>query len=483
MMSLTPTPLPQAEPQSLNVPELLQHINTLDAQVRYLHDRLETAAQVSHAAAIPIAPSPPVPSQAAPHSSHPHDSSRAEHLPTTILSKLLSRPSQFHGKHGQEVYDWLSELDILFENIGSVTDRQKMTFAVQCLRGEALHWWVAREKEVELSHARVAYMPASRESILPIEPEKFHPTRTLTTWMEFKQVFVEYFCPRGASEAARMQLHNLRQGQFGSLAAYCDRFETIARRIATSPGQDISDELIATFKAGVSNPIIRLHLTTAAPHSLFEATRYAMQAESDLRSSSVSMSNFRESRTGTQHAANNHSRYGGRWNQSFPHRARTGYGYGDHASTSSQRETRDTSTPMDLSAAVDDSAVGQDETGWELDSTGDKPDEEEKSPEPAPESPGDVSSSSSSEGESQSVNFVSRNSRLGGRNSNRGNAYGDRTRPFGRNQLPGKQQFLRINPCWNCGKPGHFMVDCPFQRSALIPSLTPNMSKPSSKNP
>jgi hypothetical protein len=57
---------------------------------------------------------------------------------TEVLGKLLNKPSQFHGEHGNRVYDWLSELDILFDNVGTTSDLEKITFARQCLRDEAL---------------------------------------------------------------------------------------------------------------------------------------------------------------------------------------------------------------------------------------------------------------------------------------------------------------------------------------------------------
>jgi len=131
-MSITPNP---PQPQMVDLQALMAHLNRMDAQMHHLHEQLQANA----ATAIPIAPSP-VPLQPPQHQSphaismHPYAPPKTpqEHAPSFVFSRLVSKPSQFYGKHGQEVYDWLSELDNLFKTAKTATDEDKLTFAVQC---------------------------------------------------------------------------------------------------------------------------------------------------------------------------------------------------------------------------------------------------------------------------------------------------------------------------------------------------------------
>jgi hypothetical protein len=190
------------------------------------------------------------------------------------LTRLLSKPSQFNGEHGDHVFDWINELNVLFENCdASVSEERKVVFAKQQLRGEALRWWIslehdARRRDASLANASDAPKP-------------------VTTWAEFKAALLDYFSPRGASEEARFQLHELRQYQFRSLTAYIEAFEKTARRIEVPPGHSIDEELVGDFKHGLSDGYVRLFLTSNHPKTLLQATRLALQAESDLRVSGV----------------------------------------------------------------------------------------------------------------------------------------------------------------------------------------------------
>jgi hypothetical protein len=176
------------------------------------------------------------------------------------LNRLLSKPSVFHGEHGNRVIDWINEFDVLFENCDPhMPESRKITFAKQFLRDEALRWWISREQDVQ------------RARVNP-EAAQLLDTPAITTWSQFKVALKDYFSPRGASEAARNELHRLRQQQFRSLAAYADRFEATSRRIDVPPGHSIDEELVATFKAGLSDGQIRLVLTNKQPRSLFQAT-------------------------------------------------------------------------------------------------------------------------------------------------------------------------------------------------------------------
>jgi hypothetical protein len=445
-------------------------------QLQHVNQRLDTvtheAASSSSAASYP----PSHPSGRAGLTS----TTGRERSATEVLGKLLNKPSQFHGEHGNRVYDWLSELDILFDNVGTASDHEKITFARQCLRNEALRWWIAREQEVVHSQQRIAFAQQSAMLTLPTEQKEMHQTKPIITWLEFKQAFVDYFCPRGASETARNQLHTLRQSQFRQLAEYCDRFEQVARRISVAPGHDINEELIATFKNGLSDGRIRLHLTTSHPGSLFEATRQAIQAEGDLRVSNygardhsrvvgtnkqMSFSHYRSQ----GYPMNQHNNHGyQRWNHSYTARAHPP----SNASTGG-----DTSTPMDLSVVEAD----RDAT-WDIsvqedrdDTTDEEPDSTEGAT-PTFSDPGEDQSDTSG----TEVNFVTRERRPSDRPM-RWKRTGERPRFDPSRANRAKQEFLTKNVCWNCGKPGHLLIDCPYQKGRAAIAAAVNESKPLSK--
>jgi len=256
------------------------------------------------------------------------------------LNRLLSKPSVFHGEHGNRVLDWINEFDILFENCDPhMPESRKITFAKQFLRDEALRWWIAREQDVHRANA------GSGAASLLLD------TPAVDTWSQFKVVLRDYFSPRGASETARNELHRLRQQQFRSLAAYADCFEATSRRIEVPPGHSIDEELVATFKAGLSDGQIRLFLTNKQPRSLYQATQLAMQAESDLRVSGFHSGQGRFGSVGrgpNAYASHRYDRgyYGTRTPKSFP---RAGFASSFHAPSQSSERSSHSSTPMDLS--------------------------------------------------------------------------------------------------------------------------------------
>lgn len=495
-----PTPLPLTTSPShppttvIDAQALQNYLSELQSnisnQLRSVNERLDAVTNAPHhvvsSSQHDPSSSPPVPSHSPPSipSSHPMVSVNRESSASITLRKLLSKPSHFHGEHGNRVYDWLSELDITFDNIGTATEHQKITFARQCLRDEALRWWIAREQEVVHSRQRIVLAQLGGHDS---EKNDVHQTKEITSWSEFKQVFVDYFCPRGASEAARNQLHSLRQSQFRNLASYCDRFETVARRITTTPGHDITEELIATFKVGLSDGRIRLHLTTGHPSSLFEATRQAMQAESDLNVSNIGVrdNHGRTQYNGTNrfHNVSRHiPRTNGSWNHGSSLHRYSSAPNSFHQRTSApspMNSNRDTSVPMELGIVDAD-----EEEPWEVDlsSPSDSANNEETPLDPTLSTEDDRTSvgytSGPGEDRDQQVNFVTRERRPSDRpwRSNRSGEY-DRSRVSNSGSM--KQQLAQKNNCWNCGKIGHFLIDCPYQKVNSADSLSSSTtSKP-----
>jgi hypothetical protein len=451
----------QAQP-TVDVNALQDYLHAMQTQFTQQLQRLEQQQQqlasnvgvMSHRVNPSPSPPPPPPahSPSGRHTSHSGFHRSETESISQALTKLLHRPSQFHGEHGHRVYDWLAELDHTFENLdphGAMTEKQKITFARQCLLDEALRWWIAREHDVKLSQQRLLL-----EQSGAVTPH-FHPVREITTWSEFKQAMIEYFCPRGASEAARNQLHSLQQSQFRDLASYCDRFETIARRITTVPGQDITEELLATFKNGLSNGQIRLHLTTNHPSSLFEATRLAMQAESDLRLANYGVPNKhpRSFRHGATHFRKSFHRSSNEWQRPSSYSRPPSSEYSTQSTwTSTNRGGEDTSAPMELGVIKDhdDSVRSDSEIASPMGSDHSSPNptnDEDRSE--------DIKSDRDTASPTDEINFVSRQRRPSDRPSF--------FRPVSKSQSS-KQQFLKRYDCYNCGKPGHFLINCPFKK-------------------
>jgi hypothetical protein len=138
---------------------------------------------------------------------------------------------------------------------------------------------------------------------------------------------------------------------------------------------------------------------------------------------------------------------------------------------------RDTSVPMELGMVDAD-----EEESWEVDlsSPSDSADHEEIPVDPTLLTEDDPTSTgyTSSEDREQQVNFVTRERRPSDRpwRSNRSSEY-DRGRVSNSGSM--KQQLAQKNNCWNCGKVGHFLINCPYQKVNSANTFPPGpISKP-----
>ena len=372
------------------------------------------------------------------------------------LNRLLSKPSVFHGEHGNRVLDWINEFDILFENCDPhMPEARKITFAKQFLRDEALRWWMAREQDVHRASAASGPVP------IPLD------TSAVDTWSQFKAVLRDYFSPRGASEAARNELHRLRQQQFRSLAAYADSFEAISRRIEVPPGHSIDEELVATFKAGLSDGQIRLFLTNKQPRSLYQATQFALQAESDLRVSGFHSGTGRFGSAGRGPNAFASHRYDRGYYGAPKFFPRSGFASDRpfHAPSQLSSERPSHSTPMDLSLL----SAAPESRDSESDSEVARHDPEgDEAPASEPESNGEFEEMSVAPPDSCNVVQAESVEELA-------------CQRCGCHVLRVQQNRLRPSKsgCWNCGQAGHLSRDCPKPHRQRSP--VPAAQRPSSE--
>ena len=365
------------------------------------------------------------------------------------LLRAAKRPECFRGEHGMYALNWLQEMDIFLENCESPpSESQKITLAKSFLRDEALRWWCAREKNVQRALA------SGDASLVALTP-------AINTWNDFQKEVSEYFCPRGASDEARNELHRLRQNQFRSLEAYADRFEAISRRIEVPVGQSIEEELIATFKAGLMDGLIRLSLTNARPRTLFQAIQQAHQAESDLRVSGARTSLGRQdySRRSFDARAPMH-RFSGNHLGRFRASGETSFNHPPHGHPNRMSGA---SVPMDLSAMADfEERVNNSDCDSDQSRSGERghrdsrlSDDDVRSPSPVGSIPDQSPLNSPDSADATGHSSCQLNAA-----QMRQTSVSSRCQQCGQ-QTQRRPQVSRSSDCWNCGQAGHLRRDCP----------------------
>jgi len=427
--------------QSQEVSQLAEQVRALvraqPATTATAHGSAATPANSSSSSAVPCTP-PGHLSYSLPFAS-PAEAS--------WLDRLMSKGSHssYYGEHsGQVLENWFNEYDLLFS-----VDRRfspepiKLLYAILHLKRDALRWYMRRE------NTRMSALPGS------------NPPAEFSSWEQLKTEMRAYFWPRGTSEDARRDLRKLLQVNCKSLDEYIARFQEAASRIDVPAGQSIEPELISGFKDGLKDGRVMLVLTQAKPRTLFEATQMACAADADLNASKPGPA-FHGS---TSHVPVSHRP----WHFRPPARPFTsnhsaaarfsGHGSFGHRDAPGP-------VPMELGAVEEDDAAE-----WqvhEAERTQDSPANAE-SPHQADEAEPDDSPSSYAGHESASdrdeyydpspeANALFRPSYSRDRPRNQQGRFQPRSGQSARDR------FLQKNNCYNCGQPGHLLVECPYQR-------------------
>ena len=170
----------QHRQQTQQIAELHQQLLAMQQEVNVLRQNPAAVADVHPAASASLGAAE-------------HARSRNE------LMRVAKKPESFRGEHGTWALNWLQEMDIFLQNCEPPpSDSQKIALAKSFLREEALRWWCAREKDVQRAAA------SADAGLMLLTP-------AITTWDAFQCAVTDYFCPRGASDEARNELHRLRQ--------------------------------------------------------------------------------------------------------------------------------------------------------------------------------------------------------------------------------------------------------------------------------
>ena len=422
-------------PSSQVLAEIAQKFQQQQAQICELQHQLAQATAAAAASSSSVA---------APNHHSNGFSANDTNAHKFSLDKLLSRPTPFHGEDGQRVFDFCDEIEIIMRNCSATTpESRKISFVQQLLKGEALRWYLAREKSVQNHECG-----ADGKELTALE-----------TWAQFKQTLLDQFGGHGASEVARRELHQLRQNQFRDLGTYADRFETLSRRIMTPPGTTIQEELISAFKEGLSDGQIRLHITTAKPKSLFEAIELARQAEYDLYIARARPNNFQQrkvfSRSRQEYQRfsynSNHQHYPFRqYNPTYPSNAGPNH-QASFRSDTIEHAGHNGPTPMDLgimSTPHHDwrfTPQTDSEANYNDDSNESIPGEPATYPYHKEERRSPSDSYPSSDGRRFSSSSMDFNGMF---------------QPYPRNHYNNSYPRQPVI-CYRCRRPGHMMVDCP----------------------
>jgi hypothetical protein len=449
-----------------------QDINRLAEQVsafmREEHAAAHAAAPAASVQQPPQPPAAPAPMAASNHLDFAL--TFASPLEASFMDKMLSQKAhtEFHGTGanvGSTLEHWFDEYDALFSlDPRFRTEAHKLLYSALHLKEDALRWLLNRERAQQ-------YPPPGT-----VPPAK------IETWTQLKVALREYFCPRGSSDEARRELHRLRQSDFSTLDGYIARFQSLSANINVPLGQSIEPELISAFKDGLRDGRVKLAITQQAPTTFFLATQIARNTDTDLNASRYGAyaSHERDHSRQRYHSGPSwHSRPSA---SSSPYysssRSYNAYGQGGSSHNSG-------SAPMEL-GAIDE----QDETGpWRVEADGtneqsaagdmssseppqddcDRPASEHEEDDDSPSRY--AGSGSPSEREERFLS-TARSERTEANALFRPGRGRDRRQPYrgGGNYRSGstsstRERFLQQNECWNCGRTGHFLRDCQYQRN------------------
>lgn len=174
-----------------------------------------------------------------------------QHNSQSSIQLKPPKPSTFHGDR-RSVDTWLFEVDSYLSAFPGISEDNKLSYMVSCLRDHAVIWWQA--------------LQASRTD-----------EQKVKTCQQFKQEFKKHYQPLQAAETARATLYRLKQT--GAVKVYIERF---LQQVQYLPKMDEQDKIFL-FKQGLQQQVAR-DVSFQRPTTLFEAMEFASRSEADGRS-------------------------------------------------------------------------------------------------------------------------------------------------------------------------------------------------------
>lgn len=127
-----------------------------------------------------------------------------------------AKPDHLSGK-SEEVEGWLYQVAKYLNQAQQLDDQDRISFAPQFVRGEALSWWLSTNKETELINT------------INDGESTYDESRFVQTWEQFQQAVRKHFKPVNTEEIALDQLTRLRQTT--SVTEYIARFRKLAYEV------------------------------------------------------------------------------------------------------------------------------------------------------------------------------------------------------------------------------------------------------------
>ncbi|KAG4056614.1 hypothetical protein PC123_g8339 [Phytophthora cactorum] len=172
---------------------------------------------------------------------------------TPRVQSLKLHVSNYVGKEGEPLLQWLVDVDTAIAARRIFDDPSKVAFAMSCLGGRARSWAYGR---------------------------RITDATCFSTYAEFKEELRQAFEPPKNEFRSRAEFLNLQQGKH-DVHAYAQRARYLVSNIVTNPMDEATK--VVTFMKGLRDGPVKTYLFREYPSTLEAAITLAMQEEFSLR--------------------------------------------------------------------------------------------------------------------------------------------------------------------------------------------------------